>query len=174
MSATESGAAGPPRARGADAVLRERARELALAREEQQAVASIALLPFAAGGERYAIEVTCVHQIADAGRAHPLLGAPRGVLGALMARTRPAPVFDLRHLLGLEGGGLSDLQRIVVVDDDGDLFGIAVERVERQVQVPMAELREAQGGPFRWMAPGRLAVLDPARLGLARPEGGRG
>jgi purine-binding chemotaxis protein CheW len=159
-------AAGSP-----DAILRERARELAQAREAT-AVESVFLLPLEVGGERYAVEVSAVHQVLDARTVDPLLGAPRGVIGGVMSRTRPVPVFDLRQLLGLHGGGLSDLLRVVVLKDDGDLFGLAVERVARRVEAPRAELRPAESGPFRFMAPGRLPVLDPARLLLASGEGG--
>lgn len=154
-----------------EAILRERAKELAAEREAQGGQ-GVALLPFEVGGERYALEVRSVHQVLDASLVDPLLGAPRGVLGAVMARTRPVPVFDLRHLLGLEGGGLVDLQRVVVVDDAGDLFGLAVERVAPQLEVPLAELRPAEAGPFRWIGPDRLAVLAPAALDLDRREVG--
>jgi purine-binding chemotaxis protein CheW len=153
-----------------EAILRERARELAQAREPE-AADTIALLPFEVGGERYALEVAAVHQVLDARRIDPLLGAPRGVVGAIMSRSRPVPVFDLRRLLGLEGGGLVDLVRVVLVDDGGDLFGFAVERVGARLELPAADLRPA-AAPFRWMAPDRLAVLDASRLGVAGPEGG--
>jgi purine-binding chemotaxis protein CheW len=152
-----------------DAVLRERARELAQARETESA-GTVSLLPFEVGGERYAVEVTRVHQVLDARAIDPLLGAPRGVLGAITSRGRPAPVFDLRSLLGLDGGGLSDLARVVLVDDGGDVFGFAVERVAARVEVATTDLRPADAGPFRWMAPDQVAVLDPSRLGVAGGE----
>lgn len=133
---------------------------------------TVPLLPFEVGGERYAVEVGAIHQVLDARLVDPLLGAPRGVVGAIMARTRPVPVFDLRYLLGLEGGGLVDLLRVVVLDDAGDLFGLGVERVAPQLEVPVTDLRPAEAGPFRWIAPGRLAVLDPPRLALAGGEAG--
>lgn len=154
-----------------EAILRARARELAQARE-RRAVETVSLLPFEVGGERYAVEVTAVHQVLDARFVDPLLGAPRGVVGAIMSRSRPVPVFDLRFLLGLDGGGLTDLVRVVLVDDGGDLFGFAVEHVAARVEVPATDLRPAEGGPFRWMAPDRLAVLDPSRLGVAGGEVG--
>jgi purine-binding chemotaxis protein CheW len=154
---------------GAEAVLRERARELAQAREEERVDVRV-LLPFEVAGDRYAVEVVKVHQVLDARWVHPLLGAPRGVVGAIMSRTRPVPVLDLRHVLGLEGGGLSDSQRVVVLDDDGDLFGLAVERVGRRIELPEAELRAPEAGPFAWVTPDRRAVLDPARLGVAGRE----
>lgn len=153
-----------------EAILRERARELAQARTTA-APDTVALLPFEVGGERYAVEVTGVHQVLDARLVDPLLGAPRAVIGAIVSRNRPVAVFDLRHLLGLEGRGLVDLARVILVDDGGDLFGFAVERVEARVDVPRADLRPVESGPFRWMAPGRTAVLDAARLGVAGAEG---
>ncbi|HET8540684.1 MAG TPA: chemotaxis protein CheW [Anaeromyxobacter sp.] len=158
-------------AAGREGILRQRARDLAQARETASAD-TVPLLPFEVGGERYAVEVIRVHQVLDARFVDPLLGAPRGVVGAIMARSRPVPVFDLRHLLGLEGGGLVDLVRVILVDDEGDLFGFAVESVSPTIEVPATELRPAQAGPFRWMAPGPIAVLDPARLGVGGGEGG--
>ncbi len=156
---------------GRDAVLRVRARELAQARETTTAE-TVSLLPFEIGGERYALEVTAVHQVLDARFIDPLLGAPRDVIGAIMSRSRPVPVFDLRRLLGLEGGGLIDLVRVILVDDAGDLFGFAVESVSPRIEVPTADLRPADSAPFRWMAPGPTGVLDPARLGADGEEGG--
>jgi purine-binding chemotaxis protein CheW len=151
-------------------VLRARARDLALAREVETTDV-VPLLPFEVGGERCAVEVTAVHQVLDARRVDPLLGAPRGVIGAIMSGSRPVPVFDLRFLLGLEGRGLSDLQRVILLEDGADLFGFAVEMVAARVEVPRTELRPAETGPFRWMAPGRLPVVDPARLGVSGGEG---
>ena len=145
-------------------VLRARAVELAQTREETS-LETVSLVPIEVGGERFAVEAIHVHQVVDARRVDPLLGAPPGVLGAVLSRTRPVPVFDLRHVLGLKGGGLQDLQRVVILDDDGDLYGVAVERVMQRLEVPRAELRPAGPGPFRWVTPARLAVLDPARLG---------
>jgi len=165
-----AGAGGPaPAAADHEAVLRERARDLAQVRETRTEE-TVSVLPFEVGGERYAAEVTAIHQVLDAAGVSPLLGAPSGVIGAIVSRTRPVPVLDLRHLLGLEGGGLSDLQRVVVLDDAGDLFGIAVERVSPRMDVARSALRPTEAGLFKWMAPDRLAVLDPARLGLGDRE----
>lgn len=152
-----------------EALLKERARELAQVRETLTEK-TLSILPFAVGGERYGVEVIAVHQVLDAAGVSPLLGAPRGVIGAIVSRTRPIPVLDLRHVLGLEGGGLSDLHRVVVLDDEGDLFGIAVELVSPRLEVALGDLRAGDGGLFKWIAPDRLAVLDPAELGLGARE----
>lgn len=153
-----------------DTILRARALALAQTREEAT-LDLVSLVPLEVGGERFAVEATDVHQVIDARRIDPLLGALPGVLGAVLSRTRAVPVFDLRHVLGLKGGGLQDLQRVVVLADDGDLFGVAVERVAQRLEVARAELRPAGPGAFRWVTPARLAVLDPARLGVDAREG---
>lgn len=153
-----------------EAVLRARARELAQTREIDTTEV-VPVLPFEVGGERYAVEAIRVQQILDARRVDPLIGAPPGVMGAIVGRTRPVPVLDLRYLLGLQGGGLSDLQRVVVLDDAGELFGLAVEHVSQRRDIRVTDLRAADQGPFRWLGPDRLAVLDPARLGVADEDG---
>lgn len=151
-------------------LLEQRARELARPRAAPVA-AGIVLLPFDAGGLRWAVEVARVHQVLEADRIHPLLGAREPVIGALLARTRPVPVLDVRRVLGLRGAGLSDLRRVVVVMDEGDLFGLAVERVERRIELAPAQLTPAETGLLRFTGPDRLGVLDVARLGL-RAGGG--
>ncbi len=157
----ETGPGDPKR----DTILRERARELAQVREIR-AARTTSILPFEVGGERYGVEVSAIHHVLDASGVSPLLGAPRGVIGAVVSRTRPVPVLDLRHVLGLEGGGLSDLQRVVVLDDGGDLYGIAVERVSPRTEIPDEQLGPADGKLFKWVGPGRMAILDPSRIGL--------
>lgn len=161
----------PDRPEPDEDLLRARARELAQARETARPEGAQVLLPVEIGGRRYAVPAQRVHQVLDARGLHPLIGAPRGVLGAIMCRSRPVGVLDLRPLLGLEEGRLSDLQRVVVVEDGLDLYGLAVERVLRSVEVAAAELRPAPTGPFLALAPGRLAVLDTERLGLGPADG---
>ncbi len=145
-------------------ILEARARAVAAAREEARADA-VPLLVFGVGGERYAVAVEEVSQVLEAKGLAPLPGAPGWLLGAVIARSRIVPVLDLRHLLGLQGGGMSDLARIVVVEEAGDAFGIAVETLEGRMEVPRAALASPVSGPFRWVGPDRLAVLDLSRLG---------
>jgi len=166
VTARGPGGAGEEAAR-VEAVLRERATELARAREVARPTEFRVVLPMEVSGERYAVEARQVHLVLDAAGLHPILGAPRGVLGAIVARARPVPVLDLRTLLGLEESGLSDLRRVVVVEDGDDLYGIAVEAIFRRLEVPVGEVRAAPPGPFLWLAPGHVPVLDVARLGGA-------
>ncbi len=87
-----------------------------------------------------------VFQVVDASGLTPLPATPPWVLGAILARTRVVPVLDLRALLGLEGGGMSDLSKVLVLEDGEDLFGLAVEELEGRVDLDRAEAgRGARG-----------------------------
>ncbi len=152
-------------------ILDERARALAPSRSET-AVESVPVLVFNVGGERYAVHVTAVFQVLDARGLYPLPGAPPWLLGAMVARTRVVPVLDLRQLLGLSGGGLSDLGQVVVVEHQGEAFGLAAESLEGRADVPKTGLGAPVDGPFTWVAPDRLALLDLGKLGAPAARGG--
>jgi len=150
-------------------VLAERARTIAGSRETARAE-SEPVLAFTVGGERYAVAVEAVSQVLEARGLQPLLAAPPWLLGAMVARTRVVPVLDLRQLLGLSGGGMIDLGKVIVVEHEGEAFGIAAEALEGRLEVPRAGLAPAAAGPFHWVAPDRLALLDLGRLGLERAD----
>lgn len=166
MTAGE-GAAVRPTGDAAEArrrILEERARAAAALRETARPDGERVLV-FRVGGERYAVRVEAVNLVLDAASLGPLLGAPPWLLGAALARSRIVPVLDLRQLLGLERCGMSDLTRIVVVEHDGDAFGLAAELLEGEREVPRSETSPAVSGPFHWVAGDRTALLDLARLG---------
>ncbi len=152
-------------------ILDERARTIAAVRQEAS-VETIPVLAFRVGGERYAVEVNAVFQVLDMRGLNALPGAPPWLLGATVARTRVVPVLDLRQLLGLSGGGLSDLGHVVVVEHMGEAFGLAAESLEGRVEVPRTGLGAAAEGPFEWVASDRLALLDLGKLAAPSARGG--
>lgn len=151
-------------------ILQARALAIASARETV-AVATLPVVAFQVGGERYAVPVEEVFQIVDARALSPLPAAPAWLLGAAVAQARVVPVLDLRQLLGLDGGGMTDLAKILVVEHGGEAFGLAAEVVEGQVELPRDGLTAAADGPFQWIAPDRLSVLDLGKLGAPAAPG---
>jgi purine-binding chemotaxis protein CheW len=150
-------------------VLSTRARILAGSREEIRP-AVLTVLTFRVGGERYSVPIEQVDHVLESRGLCALPGAPRHVMGALVSRSRVVPVLDLRQLLGLEGGGMSDLGKVVVVDLAGDAFGIAAEQVDGRQELPRATLSQPPAGPFLFLTPDRLTVLDVAQLGTPAAE----
>jgi purine-binding chemotaxis protein CheW len=167
----QGAAAGLERAGDRDRILRERAVAVARVREEAR-TGGLPVLVFTVGGERYAVDVGAVFQVVDASGLTPLPAMPAWVLGAVLARAHVVPVLDLRALLGLQGGGMSDLGKVVVLEHEGEQFGLAVEALEGRVDLPREELAEAPDGPFAWIATDRLVVLDLARIGAPAARGG--
>jgi purine-binding chemotaxis protein CheW len=158
---TRDGAASPEeRAR----ILAERAKALAGARA-QTAAPAFEVLAFRVGGERYAVPIEEVDEVLEIRGLCGLLGAPRHVLGAVVARSRVLPVLDLRGLLGLEGGGMIDLTKVVAVGRGDDLFGLAAEEVEGRLALQRSGGARPLSGPFIFVTADRLAVLDLALLG---------
>lgn len=145
------------------ALLEARARAAAEAPEVARA-AGERVVVFEVGGERYAVEADAVTLVLDAGSLGPLVGAPPWLIGAALARARIVPVLDLRQLLGLQRGGMSDLTRILVVERDGDAFGLAAEVLEGEREIAAHEVTASTFGPFRWVAADRTALLDLDRL----------
>ena len=144
-------------------VLAERARALAESRQEERRE-TLSVLAFRVGGERYAVPIDAVDHVLESRGLCPLPGAPRYVLGALVSRSRVVPVLDLRQVLGLEGGGLSDLSRVVVVEAAEEFFGLAAEEVDGRQELPRAELSHPPPGPFTFLSRNRLMVLDLLQL----------
>jgi purine-binding chemotaxis protein CheW len=140
-------------------VLEERARAVAGAREPARHEGDPVLV-FRVGGERYAVELGSVSLVVDAAAIGSLAGAPPWLLGAALARSQLVPVLDLRQLLGLQGGGLSDLTRVVVVEHEGEAFGLAAEALEGERFIQRDQVTPATSGPFRWIATDRTALLD--------------
>jgi purine-binding chemotaxis protein CheW len=145
-------------------VLASRAQALSGARVQSKIASSLEVLAFRVGGERYAVHIGEVDEVLDIKGLYPLLGAPRQVLGAMLARSRVLPVLDLRQLLGLEGGGLSDLTKVVALAAGEELFGLAVEEIEGKLALERVTDASPATGPFLYVAPDRLAVLDLAQL----------
>lgn len=148
-------------------ILRARARLVAGARAMAESD-EVEALAFRVGGERYAVPLEELTMVLPSYGVSPLAGAPRWLLGAIAARGRLVPVLDLRQILRLEGGGMSDLGSVVVIESEDDVLGVAVESLEGHVKVPRARLEPGQGqGAFRYVTADRVAVLDPEALAQA-------
>ncbi|MFP2934810.1 chemotaxis protein CheW, partial [Pyxidicoccus sp. 3LG] len=126
---------------------------------------TLSVLAFQVGGERYAVRIEHVDHVLEARGLASLPGAPRHVMGALLSRSRIVPVLDLRQLLGLEGGGMSDLGKVVVVEVGEESFGLAAENVEGRKELPKGDLSQPPPGPFLFLTQDRLTVLDLEQLG---------
>lgn len=152
----------------------ERRRILAERRAALAAVPSEAaqetwsVVAFRVAGHRHAVPAAYARQFMEARRLSPLSGVPPWMLGAIQARAQVVPVLDLRRLLGHTASGIADATCVILLEeDDGDCFGVAVDAVEGHLELPRDQLTETpDGGPVRWWGPDRLGILEISRLGV--------
>ncbi len=146
-------------------LLAARARALATERTATTEGA-LEVLAFRVGNERYAIRLLEVDHVLELKNLSRLPGTGRHVLGLLATRSSVIPVLDLRVLLSLNGGGMSDLTQVVVADTAEGKFGLAVESVEGRLSLDVRRLGQLLPGPFHHVASDGLAVLDVSKLAL--------
>jgi purine-binding chemotaxis protein CheW len=153
-------------------VLGERARRLARPPPaEPQAGEQLILAAFALSGERYGIETAFVREISRFTEFTPVPGAGDFLVGVTNLRGAILAVVDLRKFLGLAGGGVTELSRMLVLGDDRSEFGILADEVHGIVTLRPDEVLEAPAPApedadhrVRGVTKDALIVLDGARL----------
>ena len=86
-------------------------------------------------GERYALPVGGVSEVARLGALTPVPGAPAAVLGVFSLRGEVVPVLDLGVVLGL---GPVDGGWVVIAEDGSRRGGLAVDEVLDVTALPDA------------------------------------
>jgi purine-binding chemotaxis protein CheW len=165
-----------PTAAQAQAVLRERARALAQPLRGTALGTPLEVIEFRLAGESYAIESAWVAEVFPLAGLTRLPGTPPFVLGIVNMRGEIISVIDLGKFFDLPARGLTDLNKVIVLQSREMVFGILADRVEgvctidaERLQGALPTLTDRRRDYFRGIADGRLVVLDGAAL-LADPR----
>jgi purine-binding chemotaxis protein CheW len=153
-----------------DAVLAERARLLARRIEVVSAVPMAQLLAFAAGNERYAIDVTFVYRLERYARVTPLPGAARQFNGILNVHGQIVPLVDLGVLLGTPP--CPDPAFAIVLGGARAEIGIVAQALIEMREIPLDTLAASTPAPrpiVRHITADGIAVIDGAAL-IADPR----
>jgi purine-binding chemotaxis protein CheW len=158
-------------------VLRARARALARTPEpDRGAAASLAVLEFHLGGERYAVETRYVTEVMPLEILTPLPCTPPFVAGIVNVRGRIVMVLDLKKFFGLPDGGLTDSHRIIHVEGNGLELALLADVsigmrsvVLEDLQAPLPTLSGIRADYLRGITGDPLMVIDMARI-LADPD----
>jgi purine-binding chemotaxis protein CheW len=135
----------PPEDR-ARRILEERARALARPESPPAWGASIKVITFALGRERYALEMRFVHSVARLQSLSPIPGAIPPIFGVTSWRGELLTIMDLRQLLGLPAGGLSDQSRVLVLGEGRAAFGVLADAVHEFLTLPLPAVRPPPEG----------------------------
>ncbi|MDQ3185508.1 MAG: chemotaxis protein CheW [Pseudomonadota bacterium] len=149
-------------------------RALALAQEsapEEAVDESIEVLEFSLAYERYAVESHYVRQVASLESLTPLPCTPAFVLGIVSLRGAILPVIDLKKVFELPDKGLTDLNKVIVLQSGKILFSIladAILSVRRlhvtDIQTSLPTLTGVRKNYLKGVTPERLVILDAEKL----------
>lgn len=153
-------------------ILKARAAALALEPENGQAEEErIEVVEFLLSDERYAIESAYIGEVYPLKDLTPLPCTPAFVLGIVNMRGKILSVIDLRSFFDLPNRGLSDLNKVIVLQDGTMEFGvladaiIAPRRIPRRVLLPsLPTLTEIRAEYLMGVTADRLVLLDGGKI----------
>jgi purine-binding chemotaxis protein CheW len=151
-----------------------RARAQALAREstrKETAGQTCEVLEFLVAHERYAIEVQDVREVYPLKDLTPLPGTPAFILGVTNVRGQVLLIVDIKKLFGLPDKGLTDLNKIIIVQAPGVELGVLADNVLGLESVRMDDLQTSlptltgvREEFLRGVTRSSLVVLDAKKL----------
>lgn len=158
-------------------ILRERAKQLAIpVLDDTPDEDSIEVLEFLLSGERYAIPMEYVKEVALLREITPLPGTPPFILGIISLRGSIISIVDLRHILGLPSRGLTDYNRVIVMQGEKMSFGVLADAIimTRSISAgainrPPPTVSGIGASYLTGVLPGPLMVID-ARAMLTDPK----
>jgi purine-binding chemotaxis protein CheW len=122
------------------------ARAVALARDSIQVAfdgTQIEVLEFMLSDETYAIETVYVHEVLPLKELAPLPGIPSFVLGIINLRGQILSVVDLKEFFGLSFKGLTELNKVIILQSADIEFGLLVDSVIGMRVFAASELEQA-------------------------------
>jgi len=126
-------------------ILQARAKALAKEPQRDQLIEqSIEVLEFMLAYERYALDTSFVREVHPLKDITVLPGTPAYVAGIVNVRGEIVSVVDLKSFFDLPTRGLTDLNKVILLDDGQMVFGLLVDAV---IAVQRLALQAIQSKP---------------------------
>lgn len=161
-----------PTAEETKRVLEQRA--CALAREPVRAESAdewIEVVEFTLAHERYAVASEHVREVYPLEDLTPLPCTPPFVLGIINLRGEILSVIDIKKFFDLPEKGLTDLNKVIVIESANMVFGIVadaisgVRRILRaDIQPPLPTLTGIREDYLQGVSAERVVILDAEKL----------
>jgi purine-binding chemotaxis protein CheW len=151
-----------------------KARAEALAREPARARAAaehIEVVEFVLAYERYAVETRYVREVSPLENLTPLPCTPAFVLGIVNMRGEILSVIDLKKFFELPEKGLTDLNKVIVLEAENMRFGILADAVSGVRRIPVDEIQPSlptltgvREAYLKGVTAERMVILDADKL----------
>jgi purine-binding chemotaxis protein CheW len=132
-----------PDARAIEEVYRRRASQLAARPAAAAEAATIGILVFALGTERYAIELSHLAEVFPLRACTAVPGAPPELLGVINVRGDIRAVLDLGRVLNPGSGGSGATGYVVMLRRQRQPIGLRVDAIEDVRQIDASQLTTA-------------------------------
>ena len=161
-----------PAARDEKRILHDRAHELA--REPKAAMeagSTLDVVVFDLDGERYGIELLGVREVCALKELTPVPCTPAFVLGIINLRGEIHTVIDLKKFFDLPESGLTELNKILILNSGDMRLGILADAIQGVRTVRLADMEPSlptltgiRADYLRGVTNERLIVLDAAKI----------
>ncbi|HUY03897.1 MAG TPA: chemotaxis protein CheW [Rhodocyclaceae bacterium] len=122
-------------------ILKERARLLAREPARAESADSPEWLEFLLAQEKYGLESRHVREVHPLENLTPLPCTPDFVLGIVNLRGEILSVIDLKKFFALPEKGLTDLNKIIVLESANMRFGVLADAILGVRRIPSAEIQ---------------------------------
>lgn len=153
-------------------ILHARARELA--REEPVESLpdeEIDVLEFILSGENYALEAAYVREVYTLKEITPLPCTPSFVVGIVNIRGSIMSVLDIKKLLNFPEKGLTDQNKVIVLQDANMQFALLVDQVVGTCRIPLTAIQIPQGPSWEDVCIDRLKGVTAKQVTVLNAKG---
>jgi purine-binding chemotaxis protein CheW len=161
-----------PSAEDTQRILQDRAQ--LLAREPEQdadADAGIEVLEFILADEHYAVASEYVREVCPLEELTPLPCTPAFVLGIVNLRGEILSVIDIKKFFDLPEKGLTDLNKVIVLESENMVFGVLADAISGMRQIMRAAMQPSlptltgiREDYLQGVTAERVVVLDAEKL----------
>lgn len=156
---------------GVKAELKRRAKALAEIPEQEEICEDrIEVMPFLLASERYALETRYIREIWPLTSYVSLPHTPAFVLGVTQVHGEICSIVDLKQFFSLPTGGLTNFNKLIVLDDGEMCFGVLADDVfgiESGSKAKLSSVENWQGIDQTYLTgitEDRLIILDAQRI----------
>jgi purine-binding chemotaxis protein CheW len=160
-----------PDAEATARILKARAQALAQEPGQAQDADALEIVEFMLAHERYGVETSFVREIHPLTNLTPLPCTPAFVLGVVNLRGEIVSVIDIKKFFDLPEKGLTDLDKVVVLQSETMRFGVLADAILGVRHVPVAEIQPSlptltgiREQYLKGVTPERTIVLDAGKL----------
>ena len=153
-------------------ILKTRAQELA--REPKAGVLAgetLEAVEFDLASERYAFPLAQVREVSVLRELTPVPCTPAFVLGIINLRGEIRTVIDLKKFFDLPDTGITELNKIILIQSGGVQLGILADVIRGVRRIPLGDLQpslptltDLRADYLLGITSDRLVVLDPAKI----------